>query len=314
MAVPGGRDRTEAFRETVRRAASLEGRSEAQMAKITSKFLLRQPVLHTPFHRTALDILGNVRTMQAFIARHHKDYLDRQRSTEREKDDIEHEVGLFMKACREQIDVLRATIVAEPGKPSSLSWLGLSQQSGSEPHVAAHQQGVVLYLSERLAAVAGVFDKMRVLRYQEALERREPLNRLRAKRDAGMLGNPDGGRSKVLDITTTEARGDGQAQILLQEDTRALQVELSSLMDSAREAESKMLEMSALSHLFSTHIVQQAHQIEQLYQQAVEATHNVEKGNKELVKTVRSNKDNRTFLLLFLIVASLALLFLDWYQ
>ncbi|KAM0047698.1 hypothetical protein Hdeb2414_s0008g00266231 [Helianthus debilis subsp. tardiflorus] len=41
-----------------------------------------------------------------------------------------------------------------------------------------------------------------------------------------------------------------------------------------------MVEMSALNHLMSTHVLQQAQQIEYLYDQAVEATKNVEMGNK----------------------------------
>eukprot|EP00245_Coleochaete_scutata_P012257 TRINITY_DN4729_c0_g1_i2.p1 TRINITY_DN4729_c0_g1~~TRINITY_DN4729_c0_g1_i2.p1 ORF type:complete len:102 (-),score=17.58 TRINITY_DN4729_c0_g1_i2:189-494(-) len=100
---------------------------------------------------------------------------------------------------------------------------------------------------------------------------------------------------------------------MMDDETQALQIELSSLLESAEEAERKMLEMSALSHLFSTHVLQQAQQIELLYKQAVEATQNVDAGNKEIVKTIASNKDSRTFLILFMIVASCALLFLDWY-
>ena len=40
-----------------------------------------------------------------------------------------------------------------------------------------------------------------------------------------------------------------------------------NLLDSAQETERKMIEMSALNHLFSTHVLQQAQQIEILYQQ-----------------------------------------------
>lgn len=46
-----------------------------------------------------------------------------------------------------------------------------------------------------------------------------------------------------------------------------MQVELSSLLDAVQETETQMVEMSALNHLMSTHILQQAQQIELLYEQ-----------------------------------------------
>lgn len=46
-----------------------------------------------------------------------------------------------------------------------------------------------------------------------------------------------------------------------------IQVELTSLLDAVQETETKMVEMSALNHLMSTHVLQQAQQIELLYEQ-----------------------------------------------
>ncbi|XP_022031904.1 uncharacterized protein LOC110932963 [Helianthus annuus] len=91
-------------------------------------------------------------------------------------------------------------------------------------------------------------------------------------------------------------------------------VELSSLLDAACDTETKMVEMSALNHLMSTHVLQQAQQIEYLYDQAVEATKNVEMGNKELTQAIQRNSSSRTFLLLFLVVLTFSVLFLDWYS
>lgn len=39
------------------------------------------------------------------------------------------------------------------------------------------------------------------------------------------------------------------------------------MLDAVQETETKMVEMSALNHLMSTHVLQQAQQIEQLYEQ-----------------------------------------------
>ena len=44
-------------------------------------------------------------------------------------------------------------------------------------------------------------------------------------------------------------------------------MELSGLLDAVQETETKMVEMSALNHLMSTHVLHQAQQIEVLYEQ-----------------------------------------------
>jgi len=48
--------------------------------------------------------------------------------------------------------------------------------------------------------------------------------------------------------------------------------------------------------------------------QAVEATNNVERGNKELSQAIQRNNSSRTFLLLFFFVLTFSVLFLDWYK
>lgn len=42
---------------------------------------------------------------------------------------------------------------------------------------------------------------------------------------------------------------------------------MTNLLDAVQETETKMVEMSALNHLMSTHVLQQAQQIEHLYEQ-----------------------------------------------
>ena len=62
--------------------------------------------------------------------------------------------------------------------------------------------------------------------------------------------------------------------------------ELTGLVEQVRRAESQVVEMSALSSLFATHVQAQAAQIETLYAQAVESTRRLESGNVELKKTI----------------------------
>jgi t-SNARE complex subunit (syntaxin) len=56
----------------------------------------------------------------------------------------------------------------------------------------------------------------------------------------------------------------------------------------------------------------QAQQIEMLYKQALEATFHLERGNKELHKTVEYNRGGRKYFLYLILMATLLLLFLDY--
>ncbi len=75
-----------------------------------------------------------------------------------------------------------------------------------------------------------------------------------------------------------------------------------------------MREIATLNQMFSTAIAAQSEQIEKLYSEAVEATRHISAANVQLSKAVRTNRSARKFMLLFFLVASLAVLFLDWWN
>ncbi|CAN4116783.1 unnamed protein product [Withania somnifera] len=280
---------------------------------------MHKPRQRSGFTRAALKTLESIGTLEHFLMKHKKDYVDLHRTTEQERDSIEHEVTIFVKSCKEQIDVLRNSINEEDA--NSKGWLGLKGDNLNADTIA-HKHGVVLILSEKLHSVTSQFDQLRAIRFQDAINRVTP----RKKRKSTMKSNAaETSASSSLDPSMkrdAEFRNPDVSQAapirvqeqLLDDETRVLQVELNSLLDSVQETETKMVEMSALNHLMSTHVLQQAQQIELLYEQAIEATQNVELGNKELSQAIQRNSSSRTFLLLFLFVLTFSILFLDWYS
>ncbi|KAM0932779.1 putative SNARE-complex protein Syntaxin-18 [Dioscorea sansibarensis] len=56
---------------------------------------------------TLSELLSSINELEHFIVKHRKDYVGLQRTTEQERDDIEHEVSIFIKSCKDQIDVLK---------------------------------------------------------------------------------------------------------------------------------------------------------------------------------------------------------------
>lgn len=313
------KDRTEDFKDAVHRGAMSLGYDESKMATILASFIMHKPRQRLSFTKAALKTLESIGELEQFLLKHRKDYIDLHRTTEQERDGIEHEVTVFIKTCKEQIDILKQSINDE--EVTHKGWLGIKTDS-SNADTIAHKHGVVLILSERLHAVTSQFDQLRAIRFQEAINRAMP--RRKSKRvaptnstdmsESNNLEPRDPNSSEVRESDVIQSEPFRVQQQLLDDETRALQVELTSLLDAVQETETKMVEMSALNHLMSTHVLQQAQQIELLYEQAVEATSNVELGNKELSQAIQRNSSSRTFLLLFLFVLTFSVLFLDWYS
>lgn len=82
---------------------------------------------------------------------------------------------------------------------------------------------------------------------------------------------------------------------------------------SVQQAESSLLEISALQAELVVHLTKQTEQTEQLYEDAIATAATVEKGNVQLKEARRRARDSRKWILLFLIGASLSLLFLHYY-
>jgi syntaxin 18 len=80
-----------------------------------------------------------------------------------------------------------------------------------------------------------------------------------------------------------------------------------------RAAERAILEISELQNQLMMHVAAQAKETERLYEEAIASTDLVREGNQQLLEAGRQSADTRKWILFLLIVASLILLFLDWY-
>jgi syntaxin 18 len=84
-------------------------------------------------------------------------------------------------------------------------------------------------------------------------------------------------------------------------------------LESVQQAESRLMDISSLQMELVTHLTRQTELTDQLYEDAIATTNTVEKGNVQLKEAKRRAKDGRLFILVFLIGASLSLLFLHYY-
>lgn len=97
-------------------------------------------------------------------------------------------------------------------------------------------------------------------------------------------------------------------------ENNALLTHLESTLTSVLSAEKSLLEISEMQTQLVAHLAQQTEMIDTLYEQAVGSVGEMRGAKEQLVKAKERSGEARLFLLVFLIGASLGLLFLDWYS
>lgn len=103
-----------------------------------------------------------------------------------------------------------------------------------------------------------------------------------------------------------------QLQQFESENSELLQ-SMESTLSAVLQAESALLEIATLQSELVRHLVQQTELTDKLHDDAVATVADVQRANEQLRKAKERGGEARVFLLVFLIGASLALLFLDWY-
>ncbi|KAI0347335.1 hypothetical protein BDW22DRAFT_1351746 [Trametopsis cervina] len=140
---------------------------------------------------------------------------------------------------------------------------------------------------------------------------------------ASSLGDATSARSTPKSMTFTDLLDDTedeeeleltQSQIMQFETENAnILQNMQDTLASVQQAESRLMEISALQMELVTHLTKQTEQTERLYEDAIATAATVEKGNVQLKEARRRARDGRKWILLFLIGASLSLLFLHYY-
>jgi len=97
-------------------------------------------------------------------------------------------------------------------------------------------------------------------------------------------------------------------------ENKKLFTEMNSLVDEVRQIEGRVVEISQLQEIFSEKVLHQSSQIDRIYETAVGTTENVKGGNEQIREAIKNNASFRVWILFFLVICSLSLLFLDWYN
>lgn len=232
--------------------------------------------------------------------------------------------------------------------------LGLPVPSSSTPSsesLASHRACITLYLNTLLAHVSEHQRDQQEARVLRQLEKSATLGGLGG---GGALGMDEYGRQMGEKARVEHAlKGEGKARdeigevpsiyrptpatapvegdedpvdgvledTLSAEQIQQFEAEESALLkltqsdlESLKLAESSLLEISSLQSQLAMHLTQQAELTDKLWEEAVGVTGKVEEGNVQLRKARERNRESRVWLLIFLMMASGTLVFLDYYS
>lgn len=137
-----------------------------------------------------------------------------------------------------------------------------------------------------------------------------------ARQGAGGLASDDAsaGASAAAAADDADAGLTPELRAALEAENGALVAQLQNDLDEARTLESKMLEISELLTLFSEKVAEQHETVEALYEDAQTSHEYLVKSTEQLRSAAAHGVDFRLFVMLFLIIASFSLLFLEWFS
>ncbi|ORY40013.1 hypothetical protein BCR35DRAFT_297677 [Leucosporidium creatinivorum] len=230
-------------------------------------------------------------------------------------------------------------------------FLGLPVPSSNRASaaIASHRTYVTLYLNTLLAQVSKHQRDQQEARVKRQLEKSATLGGLGG---GGALGMDEFGKALAVKAKAEHAANkgkgkeegqvgqvpsiyrpnpatamddddneDGEPLVLTQDQIQQFEAEESALLKatqtdlaSLKQAESSLLEIASLQSQLAMHLTQQSELTDKLWEEAVGVTGKVDEGNTQLKKARERNRESRVVLLIFLLLSSATILFLDYYS
>ncbi|KAJ3047553.1 hypothetical protein HK097_011438 [Rhizophlyctis rosea] len=182
-----------------------------------------------------------------------------------------------------------------------------------------HRHAIVWMLQNRLMQVSRVQKEMQERRLEQRVQKQE-------RSDEEGFRTPASGAMTPLEQEVASNKAQGQSEeenvelhlseqerIFLENENAVMLAELESDLDQVRNATQSLQEIANLQTQMAHHLQTQQETIETLYQEAWTSNQTLENANKMLVKASKNFGDTRLWVLMFLLIASAVLLFLDYY-
>jgi len=225
-----------------------------------------------------------------------------------ERDEIDSVASEFLAVASKRLDALTASLDRPLEVPLA----------AAEPnaHHRAHIKAALAILLQQLSALAAHADDFRAAFAAEAAELRgrELVSPALYADDAHHhSATAERGWEEMAGCELEAGDLSADERQLLEAENAQLHADLASMVDEVRSAESKVLEISALSATFAASLSEQAEAIEHIHADTASAADYVRSGNRSLQSAEQHARGFRLYQMLFFVAAACTLLLADWW-
>jgi hypothetical protein len=269
------------------------------------------------FGNAAAEVFSGIVKMRVFLNSQKNQYI--LKMSDKEADDLDGRVRSFSSSHAQSFQQFRSMLSEVPNKD-----------------IFAHRKAVVMYLEHEvndvmktfqlfIAARADQLQKSATRRIPTKFKKIEQIDELQIQSTSIKSGSRC--RAATMGIVKRDVSDDGgeffesSQDALSASQTQELEKENAGLLkkyetavDQARSVERKLFEISQAVTLFADKVLLQEEQISHIYDAAIDSVAHIKQGTEELNNALQHSVSFRVGILFFLAMASVSLLFLDWYS
>jgi len=238
--------------------------------------------------------------------------------TDKDRDEIDFEAKTIIRQTMDRIkkiEDLEKERRARARKTGFLERLVMRpEEEAMSVLLSTHRGAITWYLSKKLSEASDIQRIQQEVRLMREVEKsKSMINSRPLKITQPMTTTSRASKAIEVEKQFESTLSQEQLQVLEQENNSMLEG-FERTLDQIKGAEKALLEISALQNELMTQLMSQAYITDRLYDDALDTTASVEKGNEQLVRAKKRHKSTTQFVLVFLLVMTLMLLFLDsWY-
>uniref|UniRef100_A0A1B6CVB8 Syntaxin-18 n=1 Tax=Clastoptera arizonana TaxID=38151 RepID=A0A1B6CVB8_9HEMI len=287
----------------------------------------RKPILFSSgkhsqneFTHKAKDIVTQITRLKDFLLEHRSAYLnfssnrlDLPEMSDIERDKIDSGAQRIMKTCSHLLlEFKREYALIE-----------------NSPQLEEHQDSVFDLIENYLKNVCKVYSEQKAIRMKRTLDVQkmlklhpEPIKdgmeKILKRRNTGESDKTSNSDLSMLETESTSLLQDetltAEELQMFESENEQLYNELNSLSEEVRQIESKVVHIAELQEIFTEKVLDQEKDIERIIGTSIGTTENIKDANTQIRQAIQTNAGLRIYVLFFLLVMSLTLLFLDWYN
>jgi syntaxin 18 len=272
------------------------------------------------FFENARDIYMSLRVFERFLKLHRKRYLDHWSDQEADNEQVDQTALNYQTTCMKKLETLKLY----------LDRLQTTNTKRMSPDMYACQCEIVILLNHQLHRLFKYYTTMRTTRLRYQWEKQQLWIQEDQSNDAikniRMIPNSKPSmmeqHEEMMNLSTDPALLTSSSlststipisiSALKKENTEMFE-EFNDMVNEIRMTEQAIMEIAQLQSIFQSHVVQQAQEIERLYEEAIDTSEQVKGGNRHLVQARKRSSGFRKTILFLFILCTLTLLFLDWY-